>query len=345
MAVVKVLAPTAWAYVADRTGARVAVIRAGIGGAIVCVAALMGDFGFWWLVVVLALHGLFSTAILPQVETVTLARLGAGAKQYGRIRLWGSVGFVAAVVATGWLTETFGLSLLPVVVIGCQVVALLATALLADPDDIGHSAQAAPLGPVIRQAHVVVFLFVAMLMAASHAPYYSFFSIQLGDLGYSRTTIGILWAFAVVAEVILFSQGGWLLARFTLVRLLGAALAVTALRWLVMGYFADVEPALWFAQGAHAISFGLFHLASIEYVRRSFVYGTQGRGQALYSALGFGLGAAVGSAGAGTLWASGGPQVAYLWAALACGVALAALLLAFSYAKFPAVLSQIGEDR
>ena len=113
----------------------------------------------------------------------------------------------------------------------------------------------------------------------------------------------------------MFSQCARLLARYSLSTLFVATFAVTVIRWIAFAAFADVPVVVWVSQAAHAVSFGLFHAVGIEFVRRIFVDGTEGRGQALYSAIGFGVGAAAGSAMAGFTWASFGAGVTFLSAA------------------------------
>src|SRR5436190_14162488 len=97
----RIVAPAAWGALADRASAQRTIVILACGGNVICCALLpfMRDFaGFAWL---MALTSLVSTAALPLVEAITLGALAGQSGRYGPIRLWGSIGFMAAVFAGG----------------------------------------------------------------------------------------------------------------------------------------------------------------------------------------------------------------------------------------------------
>ena len=157
-------------------------------------------------------------------------------------------------------------------------------------------------------------------MQVAHGPYYTFFSLFLADLGYSRALTGQLWSLGVVAEVLLFLVMHRVLPRFGLRRIMLASLLLGVLRWLLIGYFANSLPVLLFAQLLHAATFGAFHAVSIELIRRAFPSHLAGQGQAFYSGVSFGAGGALGAIASGYLWAWG-PQLTFAFASGACLVA------------------------
>jgi len=157
-------------------------------------------------------------------------------------------------------------------------------------------------------------------MQASHAPYYTFYSIYLEEQGYSRDLIGQLWALGVIAEVGAFLIMHRLLTRFSLNSLLIISLGLTGIRWLLIGYYAESLAILLFAQLLHAASFGLYHGVVMQFIRQKFTDSHQGRAQALYSSLSFGVGGAVGSLISGYTWEY--VEIRYLWAAVICFVAI-----------------------
>jgi PPP family 3-phenylpropionic acid transporter len=163
-------------------------------------------------------------------------------------------------------------------------------------------------------------------MQASHGPYYAYFSLFLHRQGYADTTISQLWALGVVAEIIVFLYMSRLLARFSPRTLLLASLALATLRWLMIASEAGNIYILSVAQTLHLASFGVYHAVAIHLIHRHFGGRLHGRGQALYSSIGFGAGGAAGSLAAGWLWSAVGPASVFYGAALAAG---AGLVLAF----------------
>jgi PPP family 3-phenylpropionic acid transporter len=175
----------------------------------------------------------------------------------------------------------------------------------------------------LRQPGVLAFYLCVGLMQLSHGPYYSFQTIYLEALGYPRSLIGQLWALGVVAEVLLFLVMARILARYSVRVVLLASFLIAALRWLLLGNFAEQLPVLLFAQLLHAFTFGSFHAAAIHFVQRRFGPRQQGQGQALYAALA-GTGGALGALYSGYSWSSLGPVWTYVIASLA---ALAAAVI------------------
>lgn len=174
---------------------------------------------------------------------------------------------------------------------------------------------------VIKQPHVIALLLVCFLMQMSHGPYYTFYSIYLKQFGYSSTVLGQLWALGVIAEIVLFMFMHKLMPEFGPRKLLMIALALTTLRWLLIGGFVETVWIVIFAQCLHAASFGLYHAVAIELFHRNFKGKLQGRGQALYSAISFGAGGALGTLISGAYWDDYSPQIIFSVAAIASFVA------------------------
>jgi MFS transporter, PPP family, 3-phenylpropionic acid transporter len=327
----KVIAPNLWAWLSDRQTQRVPLVRGGV-------LASMGAFAllvwtpplFWPVALALAFHSFFWNGILPQFEVVTLQHMRGREADYGGVRLWGSIGFVLAVLGVGTITQAYGIHTFLPTVLALQLVLLLLTLLVPE-------AQAArqpelpqavnKLWSVVREPGVVAFLVAIALMQASHGPYYTFFTIQVESLGYTRVEASILWVLGVVAEVAMFAYAPALLRRYNADYLLIICFAVTSLRWLMTGFGAEQVVVLVLAQLMHAVSFGLYHAAAIQIVRARFSGAVQGRGQALYSSVGYGVGGAVGGLASGVLWENFGPQTTYTMAAIAAIAGTIVLLL------------------
>jgi len=119
-----------------------------------------------------------------------------------------------------------------------------------------------------------------------------------------------------------------LMPKFGARNLLLAALALSALRWYLIGHFVDELAILLFAQTLHAASFGLYHAVSIELFHRLFRGSHQGRGQALYSSISFGAGGALGSYISGQLWDQGGATLIFNLSSI---IALIAFVIAWRF--------------
>ncbi|MBD1553382.1 MFS transporter [Pseudomonas sp. C2L12B] len=316
------VAPHLWGWLADRSGQPLAIVRLGTLCTLAAFSLIFIDHRYAWLALVMALHAFFWHAVLPQFEAITLAHLRAQPARYGQVRLWGSVGFIAAVVALGRAFEWAGLDAYPYTVVAIMAGILLASLWVPPPPHLAPTANLAEAGfwQRLRRRPVLAFYGCVALMQFSHGPYYTFLTIHLEQLGYSRAAIGLLWAVGVVAEVLMFMVMGRVLGRWSVRRVLAASFALAALRWLLLGSAAGVWPVLLLAQLLHAATFGSFHAAAIGFVQRTFGLHHQGQGQALYAALA-GTGGALGALYAGYAWAPLGPLATFALAGVAAGAA------------------------
>ena len=317
----RIVAPVAWGWIADHRAQRMRVVRL---ASFLTVSIFSGVFfgrNFWWLATVMLLFSFFWNASLPLLEVMTMNHLGARAGAYGRVRLWGSIGFIVAVLVLGPIVDRYGpAAILPAIVVlmaGIWIYSMF----LPESDTVFPTEHPESFWRIILQPQVFAFLLTCLLMQASHGPYYTFYTILLEDYGYSKTVIGALWGFAVLCEIGLFLLMPRILARVQLRQVLRASFLLAALRWLLIGWYPDRLAVLVLAQTLHAASFGAFHASAMQMVHRFFTGRHQHRGQAVYGSASFGLGGALGSFYSGYAWELLGPATTYTLAAMLAGAA------------------------
>jgi PPP family 3-phenylpropionic acid transporter len=224
------------------------------------------------------------------------------------------------VLALGPMVERFGAGVtLPAVALALLFVCLT-TILIPEPDRAEPETSEPRPRHVFGHRQTTVLLTCCLLMQASHAPYYAFFSIYLSDQGYAKDSIGALWAFGVVCEVAVFFFMHRLLRRFPAATLLAASFVVTALRWTLIALYPQSLPLVALTQSLHAITFGVYHAAALQLIRGRFTGRHQHRGVALYGSVSFGIGGALGSLYSGYLWSGAGPEITFLVAAGAAAI-------------------------
>ncbi|MBS98561.1 MAG: MFS transporter [Oceanospirillaceae bacterium] len=321
----RIFAPSLWGWIADRTGRRIWIVRLGS-----CCAWLIFGLIFWaetplYIALVTVGFSFFWNAILPQFEVVTLRYLGEQKHRYSRIRVWGSVGFIAAVGVIGYLLDSLSIRALPFMLLGLLVLIWINTLLVNQHESsVEHEpvGKTASLKEVLMQGQVVAFFLICFLVQFGHGPYYSFFSPMMESLGYSRSMIGLMWSLGVLAEVVLFIWMHRVLERWSLRTIMLASLWLSVLRWVVTAYLPEYPVPMLLAQLLHAATFGSLHIVGITLVQHYFPPSTQGRGQALFSSLGFGAGGMAGAFAAGLIWNVAGSEAAFLAAAVGCLLAI-----------------------
>jgi PPP family 3-phenylpropionic acid transporter len=307
----KIIAPNLWAWIADHSDRRMAIVRLASLLALIAFGALYFAEGFWGVALVMAGFSFFWNASLPQFEAVTFNYLGPMVHRYSHIRLWGSVGFICTVFLLGLMLEHWPVSTVPAVVMllffGIWVTSL------AVPEQSGpsHPPQHPSIIRLLIRPEIVALLAACFLMQAGHGAYYTFFTIHMDQVGYSSGVVGMLWALGVLAEVGLFLVMHRLLARFDARPVFLVSLLLAVIRWLMIGSLSDSLVAMLFAQALHAATFGAYHASAIHLIHVYFTGRHQGRGQALYSSISFGAGGAVGALLSGFLWQEHGASLTY----------------------------------
>ena len=323
----KIVAPNVWGLIADAQGQRMPIVRLGALLALLCFVPVFWAQGFWAMALVMAAFSFFWNAPLPLMESVTFNHLGARVSRYAGVRVWGSIGFILTVLLLGWGQQQAGSILVPYSVLVLFTGVWLSCLLIPDRGQQHDPARHLSLRRLMTRPEILFFLTACLLMQASHGAYYAFYSIYLEATGYDRPVVGALWALGVAIEVIVFLNMHRLLEHLGARRVLLASLGLAVLRWTLIGLFIDLVAVQILAQTLHAASFGAFHAAAIHLAHHYFPGATQGRGQALYNSVSFGVGGAAGSLISGGLWSSAGPTVTFLTAA---GIAALGWLAAFA---------------
>ena len=297
----RMFAPYVWGAFSDRSGERVKLIR------LAAFLALVASVGFWlrggvgWLSVVLLLMYVQISGMMSMNEAAVTHAVSHGGvfnpALYGRVRLWGSLGFMLAVLAAGAWYEHVGMSSFPLIATCSLVALLLSTLYVPDAKEVPHAAgsvRAVPLAPVLRRPEVRWFFSSVFFHILSHMGIYTFFSLYLDALGYSKTMIGLLWAVSVTVEIgWFFTQSRWM-HRLSLSGWLVLGAAVMVLRMVATASMASVLWVLVLVQALHALTFAAHHSACMALVSHHFPGALRGRGQALYIVIGYGTPGVIG---------------------------------------------------
>ncbi|MCK5831446.1 MAG: MFS transporter [Methylococcales bacterium] len=321
MVATKIIAPNLWGWIADHTGKSLRIIRiVSFLAAIIFVGFLYKD-NYIWIAMVTVGFSFFWNAALPQFEAATLFHLKDEPHRYSKIRLWGSIGFIITVLGIGRIVDLYSIDYLPEMIICLLSMIWLVSLITPEVRISAKRKDGIGVSKVIKRPEVIAFFVVYMLLQLAHGPYYVFYSIYLNQFNYTPTLIGLLWALGVIAEVFLFMFMKQILAWFSLRSILLISIFFSVCRWLIIAFFVESLALMIVAQVLHAASFGSSHIAAIHLVHKYFGEQHQGKGQALYSSLSFGLGGMIGSLFSGYFWDIYGAWFVYTLAAFSCFIA------------------------
>ena len=342
----RVAASPAVALIADLTGDyRRPMIALGVAG-VVTAAAFAPVEGFWALLLVSLAFFFAFASLLPLGEALTL-RLVSLEQGYGRIRVWGSVAFIVAAALGGWLLDRFETAPADVIfgmLIGCLV--LTAATCMAMPAARAPRAPtaAAPLRRLLGSRSFLLFLGVTTLIHGGHTIYYGFGTLHWQASGLPDWIIGLLWGEAVVAEILLFTFAGRLVARLGVVTVFYLAAVSGVVRWLILGMTTELW-AVGLAQALHAVSFGAMHLAAMLFIVRTVPAGLSATAQGLYAGVSNGAGLGIGLLLAGALYGAFGGAAYYAGAGLSLGGVILNIWLARAWRGEPITIGPVEGAR
>ncbi len=324
MPLMRMLAPAFWGVLADRLGRKSFLVAAAMAMSSLSFSGFLLTTNFYWLIAIMLVMSLFWSASLPLVEALTLGHLRHAAERYGRIRLWGSVGFVAAVQGAGFLLDLLPLTAILWISLGLLGCTFIGATVIPESEPVAHDPTMEPLRRSLLQPAVMALLLAGFMMSVAHAPLYTFYSLHLVNHGYGKAAIGGLWSLGVVAEIAVFAFMPRLMALTSLRNVLLLCFALAALRFVLVGWATALPFAVVLAQLLHGASFGAHHAASITALNRWFSSRQQGTVQSLFGSISYGAGGVVGGVLSGYGWDAYGAAVTYTGASIA---ALGGLLL------------------
>jgi MFS transporter, PPP family, 3-phenylpropionic acid transporter len=316
----RIFGPTVWGWLADRTTERVRILQFTAVAAAVCFVPVLFPGGFGYVLVTMFAVHFFLTGQIPIAEAMTATQLRGdpeAAARYGRLRAWGSISFVLVVLTTGVLLDLAGLALQPWLVLTFLAGTALVAQLVRDAPHAPHATAGVSVRALFGEPRVRWFFLSVLLMIFAHGALYTYFSLHLAALGYSKSAIGVFWVLGVIVEIGFFFVQGRIFARFDPFRLLAASFALAALRFAMIAEVAHVIALLVMAQVLHAATFAVHHSASILTIQRWFHGRATARGQALYVSIGYGVGGTAGSLLAAWLWSTLGASAAFLSSSVA----------------------------
>lgn len=307
MQVMRIVAPNLWGWLAERSGMRVPIVRLSAVASLAGFSIFFVTTDFAGVFVGMALMAFFWSAALPLVESLTFNHLGSEGHRYSSIRVWGSVGFIAAVLGIGHALDHLPIAsmlwMTALVLAGIVVYAFVVPEAIVAPSQRA----ATSLGATLRRPEVRALLGGCFFMSAAHGALYVFYSIYLVDNGYGKSVVGWMWTLGVVAEIIVFVIMPRLMRRFSMRAILLVAFLSAVGRFVMIGWGVGSLGVLLVAQLLHGATFGAYHAAAIALVNQWFPGKLQSRGQALYGCLSFGAGGMLGGLLSGMTWESIGP--------------------------------------
>ena len=251
---------------------------------------------FWLFLLINLIYGGAMGAALPFVETIAIEQIGK--ERYGKIRLWGSVGFSLVAFILGKILDNYIIAL--VFLSAMAFFTMLMGFILAKFDKKSEIKEVSSKSEGFSLGKYWAFWVSVFLFQFSFGGFYNFFTIYETGYGVSLDIVSYLWIFGVVCEIVMLIFQGPLLAKFDLITLLLISTLSAVIRWLIVALYPTNLALIMLSQATHALSFALYYTAAIAYVYKLY---TQKRlAQQFFLGISFGLGGALGAIVSGVVY-------------------------------------------
>lgn len=328
VSLLRAVTPPAWGFLADRLARPQWLLAFVTLGSGLCLMPLFLGGPVPLLLVCTVAFGVFFAPLYPLVDAQVVGFLGAERQRYGRVRLFGSLGFLIASFAVGSLVDATSLNAIPwVVTLPFGLAAMIA---LTFPS--AGASSAPPTRARFPWKRLWPVLVAVALVQASHAPYWAYFAITLGKQGVSGERTGWILATAVAAEIAFMGFTPAVLHRLGARPVLLVGLLAGALRWALCGLVEELS-VLWLSQLLHAGSYAMVYVAAVALVDDESPVGQKALGQTVLSACSHGIGLGGGFALSGQFFDVLGFAGLALCGAAAC--LLASVLLLVAQPRYP----------
>lgn len=325
MQIMRIFGPFLWGWVADRSGRQIIWLRMGaLLGLGFSILALSNAQSTGWLIGFIVCLNLSISGLVPLSDSYALSCCQGQAGLYGKVRLFGSIGFVVSVVGFGAWADGLGFQAYPLWVWVSLLLALVAALQFSYPSQEQESREShkqaisgAGLKVLFGSREIQLFWLASFFMIFAHGVFYAYFSLYLQDYEYSESSIGLLWAVGVVLEIIFFAAQGSLYGRMSHLNWLRVSFFACAVRFGLIALFPELFWVVLLAQCGHCLTFAAHHTATISWLRQKLPLNLHVRGQAMYATLAYGIGGTSGTFLGKLAWSEVSPSAAFALASLA----------------------------
>ncbi len=308
-----VFGPMLVGYLADRLGKRRILLTLCLLAFGLLMIPLARTHSFLLATGIMLAMGMVGRTSVPLTDALAAAELDDPARNYGRVRVWGSISFALVLIVIRLfrlVDEGSSMSILRCILL-MMGFCVVSSQLLPDrhrPEH--HEAESAGGGEGGFDAAFWLFVAIAACHGVGMSAHYSFFVLYLKDVLHLEYAAWV-WAVGAAAEVPLMYFSARLIRRFGIMNVIAVALVGVSVRLLVYALL----PVTWAVlpiQLVHGVTFGLYHAAGIEFVRRKVSPARRGLAMALYMSLAGGGAALFGSSLGGFIIESWGYSALYL---------------------------------
>lgn len=276
---------------------------------------------FWMFVIFRMVGGIAFSVGISLADAAAYAMLLDRKQDYGKQRLWGTIGWGGLAPLIGYLNElatggSASINYSPgfYMLAAFTVLDVLSLCFLDVPRSTRSGQLLKDVRSVLANARALFFTFSVLNMGFLMGFVWSYSLLYLQDLGGSPTLLGANLAVQCFGgEVLVLFFSGWIIKRIGYGNAVSLSIAGFCLRFAVYSFGTDVW-AMLPVEVTHGLCFGLFYAAMTSYASTAAPPGTEATMQGILGGTFEGLGIASGTLVAGQLYTEvGGRKTVYIF--------------------------------
>lgn len=278
-------------------------------------AASFGIFfsGSFWIVFLafLLFHFALSPAT-PLLDSMSIKTLGPEKRhEYGKIRLWGSIGFALTATTSGPLLLWVGIDKIYVLFWIITMLTMFLISFLKEQNQSQKPVSLKGVRDVASNKQFVLFLVLCLIIMIPHRTNDTMVVLYLENLGATSIMVGMAWAFAALSEVPVFYFITKKLLEYNYLIFFGVITFLYTIRWSLYAFIPSPY-VITFLQLSQGITFGLFWIVALQTAVKFAPEHLRSTGQSLLTSVCFGIGGAIGGTLGGWIFGQFGASVLYM---------------------------------
>lgn len=295
-----IIAQPFWGYMSDKFRTVKWVLFICLIGLIVGSAIFFQMNTLISILIMGAIFYFFTTPIGALSDSLAQRRAEERKIEFGSIRSWGSIGFALSSLLIGQILTEIGVQHMvwPYLLFGA--IGLIVCLRLKDVAVETKPVQLKDVGQIVKNRPFLIFTVLSLLLMIPHRMNDSYMGIYIAELGGSEGLVGWAWFSGVMMEAVVFATARFWFKKFHSMIFIIAGAAAYSLRWFL---YASIEEPIYIIllQVMHGLTFGVFYIASLEYVTRLIPKFLQSTGHLVFFAVYFGVSGIAGSLAGGAI--------------------------------------------
>lgn len=299
-----------WAGLADATHQHKRLLVLAMSGTLSMAGLMYLARSFWGLVPVVMLYAVFAAPVMSLVDSSVVAMLKGERARYGRLRLWGAVGWGIMGPLVGVLVERYSLGWAFYGYWLLLGVGLLLAAAMPIQAARLRTSYWSGFRQLARNRGWLLFLTTMFLFTAGRSTLDGFLFLHLDAIGVPQSLMGFSLAVASLSELPIYFWSDRLLVHMGPRRLLLVSMVSTAIMLVAVGWMRTPWLIL-VIQLLHGPSFSAMWVASISLVAAMAPEGMGATAQGIFGSVSMGVGSAVAALVGGMLFQALGGTMMY----------------------------------